>query len=222
MGLPVVAVVDYGVGNLFSVAQALRRFDLNVEITGDWRAVQAADAVVLPGVGAFGPAMQRLRELELDSVIRDVAAMGKPLMGICLGLQLLGRQSSEFGHHEGLGIIDGSVVQLPRVEQQGRVLKLPNIGWQPVLPAPGNEQAWGKTLLCDVPQGTTMYFVHTFALQVNDPDVCVAVSGYGDHEFCAAVASGSVFACQFHPERSGETGLRMYGSFAKEINEYCK
>lgn len=207
---PRVAIVDYGLGNLFSVRRACESAGLASAITSDKYETLTADAVILPGVGAFGDAMRALRELDLVTALRQVAASGKPLVGICLGMQLLMSESFEFGHHEGLGLVPGSVVALGQPCESGRRLKVPQVGWNRICPA-GN---WDKTLLEGVAPQEFMYFVHSYVVRPKDVSVVLATARYGDVEFCAALGSGSVFGCQFHPERSAAQGLRMYRNLA--------
>jgi glutamine amidotransferase len=206
-----VAVVDYGLGNLFSVQQACRAVGLEAEVTRDASALASADGLILPGVGAFGDAMGTLRRLGLASVIREAAEMGKPLVGICLGLQLLMEVSHEFGHHEGLGLIPGEVVRLEKPREDGQVLKVPQVGWNRIA-APGvaGAGAWAGTILEGVAEGEFMYFVHSFIVVPTDHSVVLSNTRYGDIEFCSSVRQGNIFACQFHPERSGRRGLKVY------------
>lgn len=213
-----VAIVDYGLGNLFSVAQACRHAGLEARITGDAEAMRAADAILLPGVGAFGDAMAALGERGLDRTLVDLARAGKPLIGICLGLQLLMSESREFGDHPGLGLIEGTVERLPdATDAAGRRIKVPQVGWAPVRPAPGAE--WAGTPLAGVPQAAYMYFVHSYRVVPRDPAVVLAETPFGGDAFCSAVAAGAVFGCQFHPERSASLGLGIYRNIARRIEE---
>lgn len=181
-------------------------------ITSSREAIQSADAIILPGVGAFGDAMAALRRLDLVSLLKECAASGKPLMGICLGMQLLMTESEEFGRHQGLGIIEGDVVRLSPGAYDGRAMKVPQVGWNRITPtAP---EAWRNSLLADTPPGAWTYFVHSFYARPADPEVMVSTTRYGDATFCSSLARRNVFACQFHPERSGPDGLRIYRQFA--------
>lgn len=223
---PRVAIVDYGVGNLFSVRQACAAVGLATEITGDRACVSGADAVIVPGVGAFGDAMAALRRLGLVDALREIAVSGRPLLGVCLGLQLFMSESEEFGRHEGLGLFAGSVVRFrsPR-GADGRELKVPHVGWNRIFPVEatnGKELAskrWRDGPLQTLPSGAFMYFVHSYYVRPEDPSVVVASARYGDVAFCAAVKRENIFACQFHPERSGALGLEIYRSFARQVNE---
>ena len=214
-----VAIVDYGMGNLFSVKHACDQVGLPAEITSGTEEVLAADAVILPGVGAFGDAMETLSRMGVAQAIVDFAASGKPLVGVCLGMQLLMTESHEFGLHEGLGIIEGDVVRLELSTEGARSLKVPEVGWNQINAAEGAEYGngagpegspWPGTLLQGLPDGEYMYFVHSFYARPKDPSVVLSTTRYGHIEFCSSLRVGNVFACQFHPERSGPQGLRIY------------
>lgn len=210
-----VAIVDFGMGNLFSVQQACQAVGLQPVITTSARELLEADAVILPGVGAFGDAMATLEHLELIDVLRELALSGRPFMGICLGQQLLMTESFEFSHHRGLNLIEGDVVPLKEMRQGGLRLKVPQIGWNRIA-APKAEH-WDASCLEGVSQGEFMYFVHSFYVRPRDADVILATTRYGSVEFCSALRRGQLFACQFHPERSGPAGLRIYRNFAAQV-----
>ncbi len=212
---PRVAIVDYGMGNLFSVSRACEHVGLRAIITPDADAVVSADAVILPGVGAFGDAMRALDELGMSDAIRTAAAAGTPVLGICLGLQLLMESSSEFGTHQGLGLIPGDVVPFDHPREGDRVLKVPHVGWNRVWRA--GEGAWDGTLLSETPDGVHQYFVHSYYVRPSDERNIAALTRYGDVEFCSAAKADNVFACQFHPERSGAQGMHMYERFAATV-----
>jgi imidazole glycerol-phosphate synthase subunit HisH len=214
-----VAIVDYGTGNLFSVRRACEAAGLEAVVTEDAGTVLSAAGVVLPGVGAFGAAMATLGRRGLDDALRRVASAGRPLLGICLGMQLLADRSEEFGHHEGLGIVPGSVRRLPRTAAGNGREKLPHIGWSAVRPRRADDcaAAWAGTLLEHLQPGTPMYFVHSFAVHPEDPRAWRAGASYGESEFCAALEAGSVAGCQFHPERSGQDGIGIYRAFARRV-----
>lgn len=196
---PGVALLDYGMGNLHSVGKALERAGAAVTTTSDPDGVSRADAVVLPGVGAFPRAMERLADLGLDLAIRE-AAESKPLLGICLGLQLLFEYSPEQGGAKGLGILAGAVEPLA-----GDDLKVPHIGWATV--------DWvGRSPIAEgIADGEAFYFVHSFVVEPQASDL-VATATYGDTFACAA-GRGSIFGVQFHPEKSSEAGLRLLANF---------
>lgn len=214
------AVVDYGLGNLFSIKRACEHAGIEVLITPQKDDILAADVVILPGVGAFGDAMAALRRLDLVNVLREVAESGKPLVGICLGIQLLMNESYEFGVHQGLGIIEGPVVRFENPRQEGRVLKVPQVQWNRIFCANGQlpkEKAWSNTPLEGVEDGEFMYFVHSYFVRPTDPSVVLSVSRYGSIEFCSSLRHRNIFACQFHPERSGAVGLQVYRNLFKTI-----
>ena len=217
---PHVAIVDCGLGNLYSVKQACAHVGLQARITSSPADILGAAAVILPGVGAFGDAMATLRRLDLVAVIRDYVAAGRPFLGVCLGMQLLMSESEEFGAHEGLGIIEGTVVRFADPKVGDRRLKVPQVGWNGVhksRPATAAPDPWSNTLLQDLPDGEPMYFVHSYVVRPVDPGVHLSRTTYGDVEFCSALRHRSVTACQFHPERSGPEGLKIYRNLADRI-----
>ena len=210
---PRVAIVDYGLGNLFSVEQACAFVGLCSIITNSRKDILEADAVILPGVGSYGDAMSALHRLDLVNVLRDIAESPKPLIGICLGLQLLMTESYEFGHHKGLGIIEGPVVPFDAPKEKERVLKVPQIGWNRIFQS-ANGLRWPGTLLDGMDEGEHMYFVHSYIVQPQESNVALSISRYGQIEFCSSIQYRNVFACQFHPERSGMNGMKVYYNFA--------
>jgi len=201
------AIVDYDLGNLFSIEQASRHAGLDTVVTADPGKLASADAVLLPGVGAFVDAMAALQARDLVAPLRGLAAAGKPLIGICLGQQLLMTESREFGSHAGLGLIDGTVERLP--EHAG--LKVPQVGWRPIAPAGGD---WDDGTYRSIAPGTHMYFVHSYYVRPDDSSVIQARARFGDLEFCAGLRRGNILACQFHPERSAAAGLQWYKNLA--------
>jgi glutamine amidotransferase len=217
-----VAIVDYGLGNLYSVGRACERVDLEVRITSDVGELTAADAIILPGVGAFGDAMQNLHKLDLVGPLRELSLTGKPFFGICLGLQLLMTESEEFGTHEGLGIIPGRVVHLGAPQGSRGTLKVPHVGWNRV-EAPGNDATrWEQSPLHDTQPGTFFYFVHSYCVEPDDQTVVLSETTYGDRRFCSAVQKDNVIAFQYHPERSATDGNRVYNNIAAMIEQSHK
>lgn len=198
-----IAVIDYNAGNLKSVEKALNYIGEESVITRDFREIESADKVILPGVGAFGDAMRELRRYELDKVIREVSAGGKPFLGICLGLQLLFSGSEENPEAEGLGILEGRILRIPDAEG----LKIPHIGWNSLA-----LQNHGR-LFAGIGENPYVYFVHSYYLKAEDDGIVTASTEYSAH-IHASVESGNVFACQFHPEKSGATGLAILKNFA--------
>jgi len=203
---PRVALVDYGAGNLRSVAKALERSGLAVDVTSDAAAVGRADAVVLPGVGAFAAAAANLRAKGMDEAVSSGIESGRPYLGLCLGLQLLFEESDEHAATRGLACFAGSVRRFPD-ESAGRPLRVPHIGW--------NEVRWAGThpLLAGLPERDTYYFVHSYRALPADPALVVGSCDYGG-PFAAAVARANVFAVQFHPEKSQAAGRRLLDAFA--------
>ena len=198
-----IAVINYGMGTLRSVEKALDHVGANVEVTSDHERIRAAGRMVLPGVGAFPKAMERMRAQGLDEVIAERVEEGVPLLGICLGMQLLFDSSTELGGADGLGLVPGAVDKLPAGD-----LKLPQIGW--------NEVRWrnGSPLREGLPDRTAMYHVHTYAPRPARGEDVLGVASYGD-EFVTAIQRGPVYGVQFHPEKSGPHGLALLGAFAR-------
>lgn len=211
---PRVAILDLGMGNLFSVRQACLHTGMDAVVTSSAADLKTSDAVIMPGVGAFGDAMDGLRRLGLVDVVRDWVSSGKPFFGICLGMQLLMERSEEFGDHEGLGILPGRVVRFSFPPSSGPKVRVPEMGWNRIGQA---GMDWGKTPLVDVNDGSYMYFVHSYYVVPSDKSVVCSETVYGGVRYCSSLRWKNVFACQFHPERSGEKGLQIYRSFADQI-----
>lgn len=204
-----VVIIDYDLGNLFSVKLACESVGLNVEISGDKKIIKNADAVILPGVGSFGDAMNNLKQLDLISSLQDFALSGKPLMGVCLGMQLLFTSSEEFGNTQGLNLISGEIRKLRSTIDSP--VKVPQIGWNTIT---SSKVPWLQTPLKNTPANSYMYFVHSFyAAPVNDA-VTLTITKYGDNEYCSAIFKDNIFATQFHPEKSTETGVKIYKEWA--------
>ena len=199
-----IAIIDYDAGNLKSVEKALQFLGQECVITRDFHEIKKADKVILPGVGSFGDAMSQLRKLELDKVIHEVAAEQKPFLGICLGLQLLFEGSEESEGVEGLHLLDGEILRIP--EQEG--LKIPNIGWNSL-----DLQNNGR-LFENLNGNPFVYFVHSYYLKAREESIVKATIEYSTH-IHASVEKDNIFACQFHPEKSGTVGLQILSNFAK-------
>lgn len=206
-----VTIIDYGVGNLLSVSRAFEHCGAVVKLAHEAAEIEQAERLVLPGVGAFADGMQGLQERGLIEPIREFAMSGRPLMGICLGMQMLSTTSEEFGEHEGLNLIPGRVRAIPRVTADGTPLKTPHIGWSP-LQKP-TQVDWTDTILADTTLGSSVYLVHSFAVEPDDPADLLAHCVYGGHRISAVIRRNSVIGCQFHPEKSGPVGLRIIGGF---------
>lgn len=207
-------IVDYGRGNLFSIANACEHCDAEVEITESPSRVKRAERVILPGVGAFRDGMDGLRERDLLEPLKEFIATGKPFLGICLGMQMLLEGSEEFGSHEGLGLIPGRVLPIPRTDAQGRTHKIPHIGWNGV-ERPAEGRSWHGTVLDGLPQKSYFYFVHSFTAVPKEEKHRLADAWYGGRRVSAAIGIGNVFGTQFHPERSGPKGLMILRNFLR-------
>lgn len=203
-----IAIIDYGVGNLFSLKSSLVSLGFDACITSDKSVLAAADKLILPGVGAFRDARQKLANGGMDKAVTELARQGKPLLGICLGMQMLFEESLEYGRNQGLGLLKGRVVPMePELRAQGQSLKVPHIGWNAL------QLHKDVPLLKNTKQGDYVYFVHSYYAAQCDDSV-VAVTEYGI-KLTAAVAKGNVMGTQFHPEKSGTAGLRILKAFAQ-------
>lgn len=202
-----VAIIDYGVGNLFSLQSSFAAIGQEAVVTADPAVIRAADKVLLPGVGAFRDAADKLRKSGMDAVVKDEAARGKPLLGVCLGMQMLFDKSYEYGEHEGLGLIHGSVRPIADVIPQD--LKIPHIGWNAL------HFTRQTPLFRRIHDGDCVYFVHSY-YAADCADSVVATTEYGA-ELTAAVARGNVYGCQFHPEKSGGVGLAILKAFCEDV-----
>lgn len=209
---PRVVVVDYGVGNLLSVTRAFESRGADVTVAGDAQAIPAAERLVIPGVGAFADGMAELERRGMVQPIRDYAATGRPLLGICLGMQLLFSESEEFGLRRGLGVLAGKVAAIPNQAADGKWRKTPHIGWNE-LRLPPCRRTWEGTLLAGLAEGVATYFVHSFAAVPTDPAIRLADCDHEGFAISAAVQQGRICGCQFHPEKSGETGLSIVDNF---------
>ena len=208
----VVTIIDYGVGNLLSVGRAIEHCGAKVLVTSSPKSILNSEKVILPGVGAFPNAMEALNRLNLVSVIQEFAQLERPMLAICLGMQLLMEESEEFGLSPGLGIIQGRVVPIPIETLEGTRQKVPHIGWNSLYEFPEGS-SWIGTLLQDNKQGDSAYFVHSYMVQPTNPENEIAVSIYGGRRISAVTSKGLVTGCQFHPEKSGEVGLKILRRF---------
>lgn len=207
---PVATVVDYGMGNLLSVCRAIERCGATPRLPRSPSDIADAERLILPGVGAFKDGMDGLRERRLVELVRAFCASGRPFLGICLGMQMMMEASEEFGRHAGLGLIPGTVVEIPRVSN-GAQRKIPHIGWNALRPT---GVPWEGTLLSGLTPGTaSVYFVHSYAVKPADPSCVLADCLYDGCRIPAAVQAGPLHGCQFHPEKSGETGLAIIRNF---------
>ena len=207
-----ITIVDYGVGNLRSVARAIEHVGAVAELTSDITTIAQAERLLLPGVGAFGHCMQELEKRGLTGPVRNFAASGKPLMGICVGMQMLMETSEEFGEHKGLGLIPGRVRVIPRIAPDGSTNILPSIGWMPIRKPAGKE--WAGSFLDGYPEGNPMYFLHSYYAEPTDPATRLAEYDFNGTAVTAAMQSKNLIGLQFHPEKSAEGGLALIRKFS--------
>ena len=211
-----VTVIDYGMGNLLSVTRAFEHCGARPELTEDPGRVAKADYLVLPGVGAFADGMGGLRRREWVEARSKQAETGRPSLSICLGMQMLLARSSEFGSYEGLGLIDGEVVEIPKTAADGTAHKVPHIGWTAIRPPGGASGDWWRgTILDGLEAGVSAYFVHSFTASPTDREARLADADYNGRLISAAVRRGNVFGTQFHPEKSGPVGLAIIENFLR-------
>jgi glutamine amidotransferase len=209
---PKVTVVDYGMGNMFSVRRALEHCGAAVETTTDADCILAAERLVLPGVGAFADGMEGLRSRGLVKPLLEYASSHRPFLGICLGMQMLMSISEEFGKHQGLGLIPGRVIAIPSTGPRGAIRKIPHVGWSELV-VPPTLPNWESTILADVPPRGAVYFVHSYAALPEDETHRLADTEYEGARICAAIRREAVHGCQFHPEKSGPVGLGILRRF---------
>lgn len=207
-----VVIIDYGIGNLFSVRRAFEHCGATVVVTSDLEKILAAQRLVLPGVGAFADGMRGLSDRGLDKGIRSYADSGRPLLGICLGMQMLSNVSEEFGEHQGLCIIPGRVTSISGIDHQGNPYKVPHVGWAD-LQSKIYETAWKGTILDGLHPGDAVYLTHSFEVKPDNPTHLLAYCNYGGKEITAAISKENIYGVQFHPEKSGPVGLKIINNF---------
>jgi len=218
-----IVIIDSKIANVGSVSAAFRRLDEQVIVSGDPAVVSSASGLLLPGVGAFGDGMNELHIRGMSEAIKACVKMGIPVLGICLGMQLFMAHGEEFGIHQGMGLISGNVTRLTNIDQESEKVKVPHIGWNKILFPNGNNgdhvdqhysDLWeNEVILRDISQGSFMYFVHSFVVIPDDQDLKVAETSYGASRFCSIIRKDNLVGCQFHPERSGVHGLKIYQNF---------
>jgi imidazole glycerol-phosphate synthase subunit HisH len=212
--MPIVTVIDYGIGNLLSVARAFEYCGAKVVLTEDAKQIAGADYLVLPGVGAFADGMSGLQLRNLIEPIKEFSSRNRPFLGICLGMQMMLSTSEEFGNHEGLDLIRGKVTVIPSTDITGAPHKIPHIGWNS-LQFPQGISSWEDSILSSILPGTAVYFVHSFTAVPDSPSNRLADCLYNGRTLSAAIRLGSLYGCQFHPEKSGECGLKIIETFLK-------
>ncbi|MCH1625789.1 imidazole glycerol phosphate synthase subunit HisH [Fredinandcohnia quinoae] len=209
-----IGIIDYGMGNLYSVSKALERMNQEHIVSKDQSELEKTSGLILPGVGSFKDAMQILRETGLDTLLKESIRTGKPLLGICLGMQLLFEQSEENGVTSGLGFLNGRIIKIPSITSRGETYKVPHMGWNEL------KTYHNSRLLNQIEKGH-VYFVHSYYAEPSDNDIVLASCTY-NVEVPAVVGCGNVFGTQFHPEKSGETGLAILKNFAAIVEECVK
>jgi glutamine amidotransferase len=202
----VIAIIDYGMGNLRSVQKAFERIGCSTVVTSEPAKIEQADRIVLPGVGAFGACMENLKKFNLIPTIYKVIEQKKPFLGICMGLQVLFDEGEEFGQHKGLGIIPGKVIRFKLPKKY----KIPHMGWNRIL------KKKRHPFVSEIEDNAYFYFVHSYHVVPEDPDVVLTTTDYGK-EFVSSIAKGNIFACQFHPEKSQALGLKLLKAFANSM-----
>lgn len=204
-----IVIIDYQLGNLFSVKHACVKVGLNPIVTSDKKDILKASILILPGVGAFGDAMENLKKLDLISPIKDKVKMGIPIFGVCLGLQLLFEESEEHGINRGLGIIKGTVKKFPS-SIDNRKIKVPNTGWNTIYNK--NIEEWNNSPLNSLDQNSYMYFVHSYYAKPENANDVLTLTNYEGLEYCSSIKKDNICAFQFHPEKSGKGGLKIYNN----------
>ncbi len=212
-----IVIVDYGLGNLFSVKHACDYYGEDIKISSNKYDIANADGIILPGVGAFGEAMSNLEKLDLIVPIKDFIQADKPFLGVCLGMQLLFSESEEFGSSKGFGIIEGTVQKFPPNSAMGKQLKVPQIAWNQIYSHQSTSELWKTSPLKDVKNGEYMYFVHSFFGMPQSQENILTTTQYEDFEYCSGVVKGNVYAMQFHPEKSAQKGIGIYQNWMSSI-----
>ncbi|MBD78435.1 MAG: imidazole glycerol phosphate synthase subunit HisH [Crocinitomicaceae bacterium] len=206
-------IIDYNLGNLFSVKHACDHVGLNTVTSNDIDLIKKADALILPGVGAFGEAMNNIDQLNIRDAIIERTQAGIPLLGVCLGLQLLFDESEEFGHQKGLGLLAGKVKKLPGRSSDGKKFKVPQIAWNSIH---ATENLWEKSALNSVKDGEYFYFVHSYYVAPENDSEILCTTQYAGMKYCSGVMKNNIIAFQFHPEKSGEKGISIYRNWAEQ------
>jgi len=207
-----ITIIDYGCGNILNLVRAIKFLGYEAEATHDKKSITNSTNLILPGVGAFGSAMKQLEKYNLQNTILEYVKLNKPLLGICLGMQILLTVSYEFGVHKGLGLIEGEVIKISN--KKNKKIKVPHVGWNEIYPN-NNEKEWKNKILKNSLIGKSFYFVHSFACVTKNPDSTIAVCNYFGISIPAVVSLGNIFGCQFHPEKSADNGLAVLKNFCE-------
>ena len=205
-----IVIVDYGIGNVRSIYSAFKNQGIEPILSNDSEVILNADGIVLPGVGAYSHAMKNLKKHNLINILKNYAKTEKPILGICLGMQLLLEESEEFGITEGLGLIKGRVVKIPIANTFQT--KLPNINW---LALESNFLKWDKTILNNISLNSEMYFIHSYVAKLDNENEVLSVTDFHNVKFCSTLKKGNIYGCQFHPEKSSQIGLKIIKNFIK-------
>lgn len=205
-----ITIIDYGVGNLYSIAKACRKFSDSIAITEDPEVIRSSLALILPGVGSFGAGIYGLKRRGLVEIIKEFADSGRPILGICLGAQLMMSKGYEFGEFDGLDIVPGKVVRFGELSQG---TKIPHIGWNKITVNDRKKE----TIFSSLGKESHFYFVHSYIMQPDDSRNVFATTNYGDKSFCSVIRQGNVYGCQFHPEKSGLAGLKIIKNFVELV-----
>ncbi len=209
-----ISIIDYEIGNVKSIINAFRKIGIEPILTNDRDVILNSDGLVLPGVGAFKHGMENLKKYGLKEIIYDFVVTKKPFMGICLGMQMLMEESEEFGITKGLGLIEGNVIKLP--VQNPDYEKLPHVSWNEINEHKTN---WKNTILDNILEKSDMYFVHSFVVEPKREENILSTTEYSNYSFCSTVKKDNIYGCQFHPEKSGEVGLRIMKNFVNLCKE---
>lgn len=207
-----VSIIDYGAGNLLSVSRALEFLGASVKTASKSEDIANSSKIILPGVGAFSSGMSALRKSGLDQGLKLAGQKGVPILGICLGMQMLLSFSEEFGHSDGLGLIPGKVKEIPRLTTSGQRQKIPHIGWNEIS-TPNHLGDWQGTILAGLNPQEPVYFSHSFRAVLDESKYCQAICNYGGHNLVSVISNENIIGCQFHPEKSGQAGLHVLKNF---------
>ena len=208
-------VIDYDIGNIRSLLNAFEKVGVRPILSRDKDEILSADGIVLPGVGTFSHGMENLHKYSLVEILKEYAKIDKPLLGICLGMQILFETSEEFGNTKGLGLISGKVIKLPT--QNGSHEKLPHVSWNEIKQ---KKIKWNDTILNNIENQSDMYFVHSFIASPGNKNEILSTTEYSNYEFCSSTKKGNIYGCQFHPEKSGIVGLKVIENFIKLLKQY--
>lgn len=211
MNKPTISIIDFGLGNLLSVQRSFEHLNAKVTVTSDTKKILSASHIVLPGVGAFKNGITQLKLLGLDDTVKEIAAKQIPIMGICLGMQMMLDTSEEFELTRGLELISGDVISIPPLTRKGDLLRVPHIGWNSLIK--NNEYTWESSPLKSLKEEEELYFVHSFMVRLKNSSHNIATCNYGGHLITSFIQKENVYGCQFHPEKSGKVGLNILKDF---------